>query len=182
MALRKRDEEITPIIAEGLGPILLAVTFAGQKRDNWCWAACCDMALSQQNKHQVTQCGIAKNYITDDDCCQKSHCDRECKIGDVERVFQKSGLPETKFVDGTLPVEDLRKQIRDSKNTVALGLQGLPDKGVPNHMILVVGFAGSLFNVYDPAIGEGTCTLEEIKKDALGRTWAQTWKDLRQEL
>lgn len=178
MALRKRDEEITPIAPAG-PPVLLKVTFAPQERDNWCWAACCDMALSQRDKPQATQCGIAKNYLTDDNCCQQGHCDSECSIDDVEKVFRESGLPATQFVDGTLEADELRRQIGESKNTVAIGLQGIPDRGVPNHMVLVVGFAESLFNVYDPAVGEGTCTFDEIRTDSLGRTWAQTWKDLR---
>lgn len=176
MALRKRDEEIEAITPAGPLPVLLPTTFAHQKRSNWCWASCCDMALSQQNQPQVTQCDIAGSYfLDDDDCCLPGHCDSECAIDDVKKIFQANGLPGTDFVPHDITECRLIEQLRESKNTVALGLAGSP-----NHMVLVVGFAGALFNVYDPALGEGAWTFEEIKQGALGnRTWAQTWTDLR---
>lgn len=175
MALRKKSEEVDLIAPVGPGPVLLGAIFALQERNNWCWAACCDMALSQRQRPEVMQCQIALTYLQGE-CCLAGHCDSECDIVDVEKVFRRNNLPGATFISGLVAESDLRTQLTNGGgNTVALGLQGSP-----NHMVLVVGFAGSLFNVYDPGRGEGTWTLAEIMKGALeNRTWTWTWINLR---
>jgi hypothetical protein len=173
MAIRKATEDIQLIPA--VGSTLLGATFSKQERNNWCWAACCDMALSQRQRPGVMQCEIAKTYLTGD-CCDGSSCDAPCAIRDVREVFVKNGLGSTEFLNDVLSESALRVQLSGSSaNTVAAGL-----KGSPNHMVLVVGFTGSLFRVYDPADGDGLWKYDEIMRGLLRkRTWKWTWKDLR---
>lgn len=181
MAIRVSDAQmnaITPAPASAV-PVRLDAPFELQARDNWCWAACCSMALAQQGR-PTRQCVIAGSYVTGD-CCSDGACNRRCAKTDVERVFRKNGLQKATFVDGSLDESTLADQLRGQGNgpgnTVAVGLEGSS-----NHMVLVVGVIGSVFNVNDPDPLRGTCRLSfaELKQDAnTSRAWTATWRDLR---
>jgi len=175
MAIRVSDAQLRAIAP----PPAVAVPLQVQARDQWCWAACCSMALVQQG-HPKQQCVIAGSYLSGK-CCQAGACNSPCLIADVQAVFRNNGLHQAAFVNGTLAAAALAGQLPGqgpgAGNTVALGLEGSTD-----HMVLVVGASGSSFIVNDPDPTRGTCALTyaELLQDAnRARSWSVTWQNLR---
>jgi hypothetical protein len=152
-----------------------AIQYIAQRNDHWCWAACCAMALSQQGKNKQ-QCDIAGAFFNAD-CCSAGACDAECKVQQVEKVFRDNGLPQTAFLDRALSQQELASQLNAGGNTVAIGR-----RGAANHMVLVAGFSGQSFTVYDPDpnFAVGSVCFAEILQQAQGTgAWAWTWQNLK---
>jgi hypothetical protein len=184
MALRMADSSIRPLAAPAAPAGQRTVTPQKQERYNWCWAACCSMALQAA---QVTparaQCAIAISYFKSMvNCCNPQACDYECLIKDVETVFRTNGLSAAQLVSLTAqqPLEsDLVGYLRQS--SVAAGLQGTGSLSSLNHMVLVVRQAGQLYMVADPANGSyGPSSFANLLQSSTAhRQWAWTWKDLQ---
>jgi Papain-like cysteine protease AvrRpt2 len=152
--------------------------FSPQKRDNWCWAACCSMALAIKGAPRQ-QCAVASSYFAPQSCCGGG-CDAACTLADVLDVFQRNGL--TSAQGQGLPLkssDDLKAALQ--QGPVAAGLRGQ----VTNHMILVYGYSvnadgAALFNVADPAkAGVGVMTFDELQQSNGSWTWSWTWTGLR---
>lgn len=184
MALRMADSSIRPLATPAAPAGPRTVTPQKQERDNWCWAACCSMALQAA---QVTppraQCAIATSYFGSTiNCCGAQACDNECLIKDVATVFRTNGLSAAQLLSLTAqqPLEsDLAGYLRQS--SVAAGLQGTGSLTSLNHMVLVVRQAGQLFMVADPADRSyGPRSFADLLQSSTAhRQWAWTWTELQ---
>jgi hypothetical protein len=173
MALRLQDVQIGAV-----SPAPKPRIFSPQERDNWCWAACCSMALAARGQSRA-QCNIANSFFNNGnvvmDCCLAKACDFDCPIPKVAGVFRTNGLGSATLVPAQRTQADLISDL--ARSTVAVGLQGSP-----NHMVLVERYtgSGSLFMVADPAVGEGAVPFAELQQSSSPqRTWTWTWTDLR---
>ncbi len=162
--------------------------FSQQQRENWCWAACCSMALGIKPIAK-TQCAIAQSYFSRDFCCPPGACDAPCQLADVVTVFKNNGLSGTKAIGQALKSGDLIAAL--ARGPVAVGLRG--NSGM--HMILVYGSNwstaspggagapgntdGALFKIADPAERSVAVVSYAELQTSNSWTWALAWTDLR---
>ncbi len=170
--------------------------FSPQQRDNWCWAACCSMALAIKGAFKA-QCAIAQSYFRTGTCSRPGDCDAPCRLQDVVEVFVQNGLTAAQDAGGDLSSGALVAAL--AGGPVALGLSG--NRGM--HMVLVYGCqagagasgpSGSggtagdaalidtgqvLFQVADPSARSVSLSSFPALQKSSSWTWTRSWTHLR---
>jgi hypothetical protein len=176
--VRVARRELQDLISAGSLPA--PFRFCRQERRNWCWAACCSMALQCRGVVR-SQCRVAGAGLGLADCCTRGSCDYACPLPEVEKVFRRNGLDGATGVAAPLgDGGELAAAL--AHGPVALGLQGRS----ANHMVLVLGGGRreeERFVIADPARdGLATTTFGELRRGdggAAGLAWCWTWTHLR---
>ena len=149
-----------------------------QERDNWCWAACVTVAQKFRG-HRTTQRQVV--HAASMLARRKGHAARSERRAleldlddrDITSLFKRHS-PQARFMRRPLSERELQKQIRKGKlvSAVVESTRG-------RHMILVYGYEGNKFSVWDPNGEYGPLTHAAIKRyQPNNAKWVETWKEL----
>lgn len=120
------------------GSVELGLTYRSQLKSNWCWAACGAMIREVPQYSIVTEVfGSPENYSAG----------LGAGLGDVPEQFYKSQLTEYTL-----------KFSLAAGDPIGLGYSG---HGA-SHFVLLDGYSGDLFTVYDPGAGVSYQTYNEL--------------------
>ncbi len=137
------------LVAAPAGVRTLAVPLAKQEMDNWCWAAVtAAIEAYYQEPFAEIQCAVATRWLSEP-CCPPSQ-DKSSPLQNsmYDLVTALRGNAAGRALGGQFQDADLRSEI-DAKRPLCCVLG---KDGVPNHVILAVGYTeGGDIVLNDPA-------------------------------
>lgn len=156
---------------------LLAVPYAQQEQNNWCWAACCQMLLSLLGKPSLSQCQIAEDEFHGS-CC-RNPSSATCDLGQwPETAYPAHGI-QLDRIDGALSEGTLRSEIDAGR---AIEVYYVWQGGSSAHVALIIGYySNGDFEVFDPsrAFGRGRRSYARIVAAyGLGQ-WRLSYSNIR---
>ena len=158
-----------------------------QQMRNWCWAACVTVVAKkrQQTNATITQCSIAQSIpaLSGRQCCpsqsgfEGAACNIAADLAAIDDLF-KSYSPRMVRDKGFLDIVDMRKQL-DNDKLVCVFLKS--PRYTSEHMVMVYGYSGSGFLVWDPDEDMPDATLAHsaiTNYKGSSFEWTETWKGL----
>ncbi len=124
-----------------------------QIHSNWCWAAVAtSVALFYNPKSKWTQCGLAKRYLHQRDCCGKhvNGCNKQGHLQEVLPIVRHAADPA--YVEGKIPFSRAQQEIDAGR---PLGVRTLWGGGEGAHFLAIIGYHSGLkmLTVVDPFFG-----------------------------
>jgi hypothetical protein len=115
----------------------LLVPLIEQIGDEWCWAACAQMALRYYKDLGTRQCDLAHDFLgLVIDCCTPGlppfDCDKPCKPKDVAGIYSGRGLSASRL-NGVATFSEIEDEIAN-RRPVEIALQKDSSTG---HLIIV---------------------------------------------
>jgi hypothetical protein len=146
-----------------------------QEHPNWCWAACIDVVVRfRQHSAALNQCDVATAALGKA-CCTAPHpCDVPVTLAQITTLFNGTyHIPATLQV-GPLDAATLKADL-NANHLVGVYVQ----RHQSAHIVLVYGYVGNKFHVYDPLgyQGFGPVSIRVLKRYMSGH-WTFSWRNL----
>ncbi len=167
---------VTPLPAAGAAPNPLPVPQVYQRAEEWCWAACVQMALNYYGDGNI-QCEVVNKQFGQTKCCDTPDdpaCNDDLSLPDIAAVYRAWHLG-AKCITSAVQFDYLEREINAGRPVQV----GFAWNTGGNHVALVCGTnvdgTVQFVRVNDPLYGSGWVHYAALLGAYYLGSWQWTW-------